>query len=75
MKKLITIIPLVFMLCFTFSCQGGEEVDIEADVKALKALLDERDALHSAGNKEGSISLYYAEDAVKMHFFDDISSL
>jgi proline iminopeptidase len=26
MKKLLTIIPLVFLLCFTFSCQQGEEV-------------------------------------------------
>jgi len=26
MKKLLTIIPLVFLLCFTFSCQKAEEV-------------------------------------------------
>ena len=26
MKKLLTIIPLVFLLCFTFGCQKGEEV-------------------------------------------------
>ncbi len=26
MKKLLMVIPLVFLLCFTFSCQQGEEV-------------------------------------------------
>lgn len=26
MKKLLTIIPLVILLCFSFSCQQGEEV-------------------------------------------------
>lgn len=72
MKKLLTIIPLVILLCFTRGCQQAEEVteepevDVEADVKALKALLDERDALYSAGNTEGIVSLYYAEDAVRM---------
>jgi len=66
MKKLLMILPLVFLLCLTFSCEQGEEVDIEADVKVLKALLDERDALYSAGNTEGIVSLYYAEDAVRM---------
>ena len=42
MKKLFMILPLVFLLCFTFSCQQGEEVrewveaDVEADVEAEK---------------------------------------
>ncbi len=41
MKKL-TIIPLVILLCFTFSCQKGEEVaeepvvDVEAETEAIK---------------------------------------
>jgi hypothetical protein len=26
MKKLFMILPLVFLLCFTFSCQKAEEV-------------------------------------------------
>ena len=36
MKKLLTVIPLVILFCFTFGCQKGEEVaeepvvDIEA---------------------------------------------
>ena len=39
MKKLLMIIPLVFLLCFTFGCQQGEEVAEEpvVDVKAEKA--------------------------------------
>jgi len=35
MKKFLMIIPLVFLLCFTFSCQYGEEVAEEAEVKAI----------------------------------------
>ncbi len=40
MKKLLMILSLVFLLCFTFSCQQGEEVaeelavDFEAEVQA-----------------------------------------
>ena len=39
MKKFLTIIPLVILLYFTFSCQQGEEVaeepvvDVEADIR------------------------------------------
>ncbi len=36
MKKLITIIPLVFLLCFTFSCQQGEEVAEEVTLDEAK---------------------------------------
>jgi ketosteroid isomerase-like protein len=35
MKKSLMIIPLVILLCFTFSCQQGEEVAEEVGVKAL----------------------------------------
>ena len=35
MKKLLTIIALVILLCFTFGCQQGEEVAEEVGVKAL----------------------------------------
>jgi len=50
MKKLLMVIPLVFLLCFTFSCQKGEEVaekpvvDVEAEKEAVaerfQALVD-----------------------------------
>ena len=43
MKKLFMVIPLVFLLCFTFSCQKGEEVAEEpvVDVEAEKAAIRE----------------------------------
>ncbi len=73
MKKFLTIIPLVILLCFTFSCQKqGEEVaeepvvDVEADIRAIKALLDEFDVSLNAGDAERLVSLIYAEDAVRM---------
>ena len=46
MKKLLIVIPLVILLCFTFSCQQGEEaaeepvVDVEADVGVIKDMLE-----------------------------------
>ena len=46
MKKLLMIISLVFLLCFTFSCQKQAEeakptVDIEAEKSAVKTLIDD----------------------------------
>ena len=47
MKKLFMVIPLVFLLCLTFSCQKGEEVaeepvvDVEAEKAKVKTVLDE----------------------------------
>ncbi len=44
MKKLLLILPLVFLLCFTFGCQKGEEVaeeplvDIEAEKQVILQL-------------------------------------
>ena len=35
MKKLLMVLPLVFLLCFTFSCQKAEKVAEEVGVKAL----------------------------------------
>ena len=67
------VLPLVFLLSFTFSCQEQVEevaeepaVDVEADVKALKALSDKFDALLNAGDSEGLVALNYANDAVRM---------
>jgi ketosteroid isomerase-like protein len=69
MKKLLMIIPLVILLCFTFSCQAYKEkpaVDITADIEALKNMVDEWMALYNAGDFERLVSFYYAEDAVGM---------
>ena len=63
MTKLLTIIPLVILLCFTFSCQKGEEVaeepvvDVEADVEALKSLIDDCSRAWNEGDYEGFMAL------------------
>ena len=44
MKKLFMVLPLVFLLCFTFGCQQGEEVaegpvvDVEAEKEGVFAV-------------------------------------
>ncbi len=46
MKKLLMVIPLVILLCFTFSCQQGEEVaeepavDVEAEKANIQSVFD-----------------------------------
>ena len=70
MKKL-TIIPLVILLCFTFSCQQGEEVaeepvvDIEAEIEAIKRLNDEWDAAMNTGDTEKLVS-FFTDDGVRI---------
>jgi uncharacterized protein (TIGR02246 family) len=72
MKKQFMVLPLVFLLCFTFSCQQAEKVaeepvvDVEADMKAIKALVDEFDVLLNAGDVEELVAQTYASDAVRM---------
>ena len=73
MKKLLTIIPLVFLLCFTFSCQKAEEVAEEAEAEegvlssedeaALKKLFDEFTQFALANDWE-ALSQYFTEDAM-----------
>ena len=68
MKKTLMIIPLVTLLCFTFSCQAYEEkptVDIEADVEAIKSLTDEIMKAFNEGDLEAFMATV-AEDAVYM---------
>ncbi len=73
MKKLLMIIPLVILLCFTFGCQQGEEVTEEAGVKALsdedvaaiKALGPALDKSALAGDWDAVGSLF-TEDVVMM---------
>ena len=74
MKKLLMVIPLVILLCFTFGCQQGKEVgeeplvDVEADIAAIKGLLDEFEASLNVGDMEKLVSLNYAEEAVSFPF-------
>ena len=73
MKKLLMIIPLVILLCFTFSCQQGEEVAEEVepiglsdeDVAAIKKVLVDEETLLLADDWEG-FSQLFAEDVVLM---------
>jgi len=73
MKKLLTIIPLVILLCFAFGCQQGEEVAEEAtvaplsdeDVAAIKARSDEYDQFVLSRDWDAVVSLFI-ENAVVM---------
>jgi ketosteroid isomerase-like protein len=71
-KKQLMILPLVILLCVTFGCQYGEKVaeehavDVDADITAIQGLLDEFDESLSVGDPERLVSIYYAEDAVRM---------
>jgi len=73
MKKLLMIIPLVILICFTFSCQQGEEVaekarpvvDVEADISAIKEVLDQYAVAVNTGDFDLWISLW-ADDGVQM---------
>jgi len=71
MKKLLTIIPFVILLCFTFGCQQGEEVaeepvvDVEVDVEAIKKITDDFNAAINAGDIDKLVSLY-TDDAVRI---------
>ena len=70
MKKFLTIIPLVFLLCLTFGCQKQAEeakptVDIEADVEAIKSLSNEIMKAYNEGDLE-ALTAIVAEDVVFM---------
>lgn len=74
MKRLM-IIPLVLVLCFTFSCQQGEEVAEEAvaevvglsdeDVAAIKAFHDVYVQAALEGGWEATLE-FYTEDTIMM---------
>ena len=73
MKKLITIIPLVILLCFTFGCQQDEEMAEEVgvkplsdeDVAAIKALGPALDKAALAKEWDTILSLF-TEDSMLM---------
>ena len=63
MKKLFMILPLVFLLCFAFSCQKAEEVaeepavDIAADVQTIKSITEECSRAWNEGDYEGYLAI------------------
>ena len=67
MKKLFMVLPLVFLFCFTYSCQKAEEVaeepvvDVEADIEAIKSLIDETSRAWNEGDYEGFVALFDEE--------------
>jgi uncharacterized protein (TIGR02246 family) len=71
MKKLFMVLPLVFLLCFTFSCEYGQEaaeepvVDVEADVQTIKALFANNSSVINSGDLEGWVD-QFTEDAIFM---------
>ena len=73
MKKLLLILPLVLVLCFTFSCQKAEEVAEEPgvkplsaeDVAAIKAIGPAMDKAVLAGDLEAALALF-TEDVLVM---------
>jgi ketosteroid isomerase-like protein len=66
MKKLLLIIPLVLLLCFTLSCQKAEEVAEEPgvaplsdeDITAIKAIGPAMDKLALAGDYDAALAMF-----------------
>ncbi len=71
MKKLLMIIPLVILFCFTFSCQEGEEVvgepvvDTSADVEAINEIWNQYASAINTGDFDLWISLW-EDDGIQM---------
>jgi uncharacterized protein (TIGR02246 family) len=68
MKILLMVILLVFLCCFTVSCQQGEElatVDVEADVQAIKDIAADANMAINAADIDWIVS-FYADDAVRI---------
>ena len=71
MKQLFMILPLVFLLCFTFGCKQAEEVaeepavDIEADVEAVRDWVNGNYAAADSGDLERYLG-FWAEDVIWM---------
>jgi ketosteroid isomerase-like protein len=68
MKKLLLIVPLVFLLCFAFSCQKAEEVaeepvvDVAAEEAAIREALSAWIKASDEKDVDGLVS-YLADDS------------
>lgn len=66
MKKPLMILSLVLLLCFTYTCQKGKDIiDSEADIVAIKSLVDEWYSAYYARDIDKILS-FYTEDAIRM---------
>ncbi len=70
MKKLLVVIPLVILLCFTFGCQKGEEVAEEAkteqDLAQVRQSIEEANVKFGEAVRSGdatTLASLYTEDA------------
>jgi ketosteroid isomerase-like protein len=71
MKKLFMVLPLVFLLCYSLSCQQGEEVaeevkptvDVEAEKQAIREIVQKSFEAEQQKDIDGTISCY-AENVV-----------
>ena len=66
MKRLLMLIPLVFLCCL--GCQQGEgpaTVDVEADIQAIKDVVAEWSAAFNAADVDKIFS-YYADEVVRI---------
>jgi ketosteroid isomerase-like protein len=69
MKKLLIVIPLVFLLCLTFGCQKGEQMieEPEVDIEAVKADIRARSkavvAAEEAFDWENAVT-FFAPDVI-----------
>lgn len=73
MKKLLMIIPLVILLCFPFGCEKEDddvaeepEVNVEADVEAIRAVLANNASVIAAEDLDGWLA-QFTDDAVFMN--------
>ena len=72
MKKLLLILPMTFLICFSFSCQQAEEVaeepavmDVEADIAAIESLTNQVMNAFNEGDLDAFMATI-ADDAVHM---------
>lgn len=73
MKNPILVASLVILLCFTFGFQKRDKeaaserkANVEADVAAIKALIDEWVQLYNAEDFDRLMSVFYADNATLM---------
>ena len=71
MKKLLIVIPLVFLFCIAFGCQQGEEVsvepsvDIEADIQSIKDLVADVEVAANTADLDKLVS-FCADDMIRI---------
>ncbi len=73
MKKFLTIIPLVILLCFTFGCQQGEDVSNEEELREIVLRVIEE--AWNQGKME-VLDEHFAPEYVYHHFpFPDVEGV